>query len=86
MTLRHLLAFVAGAAALAITPNVESGVARETRKRAVPATHALHERQPASWASKWTRRDRVPGEAKLPMRIGLKQDRLDHGHDRLMDM
>ena len=57
-----------------------------TPKRAVPATHALHERQPAPLAARWLRTKRVPADATLPMRIGLKARNLDEGHKRLMDI
>ncbi|OAA66529.1 alkaline serine protease [Niveomyces insectorum RCEF 264] len=52
--------------------------------RTIPTTHALHERQPPHWSHTWQRTHRVPADAVLPMRIGLKQRNLDKGHDRLM--
>ncbi|CAK7264273.1 hypothetical protein SEPCBS119000_000904 [Sporothrix epigloea] len=55
-------------------------------KRVIPDTHALHERQPLSWASRWQRTKRAAPDAILPMRIGLKQRNVDEGHDRLMTL
>lgn len=57
-----------------------------SRKREVPTTHALHERHTGSMANRWAKREKLPGTAILPMRIGLKQSNLDKGHDRLMEM
>ncbi len=55
-------------------------------KREVPSTHAVHERHTSQMAQYWAKRDRVPRNTMLPMRIGLKQTNLDAGHDRLMAM
>jgi tripeptidyl-peptidase-1 len=55
-------------------------------KRAVPESHRLHERQAEQLASTWVKRDKVPPNVILPMRIGVKQDNLDQGHNKLMDM
>ncbi|KAH7627767.1 peptidase S8/S53 domain-containing protein [Sordaria sp. MPI-SDFR-AT-0083] len=54
--------------------------------RAVPDTHALHERAMPHWGRKWDKRGPVPSNTLLPMRIGLKQANLDVGHDLLMDI
>jgi len=32
------------------------------------------------------RRDRIPSNAILPMRVGLKQNNLDKGYELLMDV
>ena len=55
-------------------------------KREVPATHVLHERQLAHWGRQWTKRDKVPARALLPMRIGLVQRNLEAGAKRLREM
>lgn len=34
----------------------------------------------------WSKGERIPGDAVLPMRIGLKQQNLEKGHDLLMDV
>lgn len=47
--------------------------------------HVLHETRDTSSAN-WVKRDRVHGEVKLPMRIGLTQNNLEKGHDLLMEM
>jgi tripeptidyl-peptidase-1 len=54
---------------------------------AIPASfshHALHEKRTVS--SRWEKRDRVHGEVKLPMRIGLTQSNLDKGYEYLMNV
>lgn len=55
-------------------------------KRTVPDTHVLHERQLPQWTSKWKRTAKVPRDALLPMRIGLKQRNLEDGALLLRDM
>lgn len=55
-------------------------------KRVVPETHVLHERQLPQWINKWKRGAKVPREALLPMRIGLKQRNLEEGAKMLRDM
>ncbi|TAQ87686.1 hypothetical protein B7494_g3994 [Chlorociboria aeruginascens] len=55
-------------------------------KRAVPATHSLHERHLPQWQYQWEKRGKVPGSQMLPMRIGLKQSNLEAGHEKLMDI
>lgn len=54
-------------------------------KRNIPPTHVLHERHLPPVARKWSKKARLPAEAMLPMRIGLKQSNLQLGHDKLMD-
>ncbi|KAI0398917.1 subtilisin-like protein [Xylaria palmicola] len=56
------------------------------RRREVPSTHALHERHAPHWDQKWAKRAKVPADALLPMRIGLKQSNLEAGHHKLMDI
>lgn len=46
--------------------------------------HVRHERRDES--SGWIKRDAVPGDFVLPIRIGLTQGNLDRGHDLLMDV
>lgn len=52
---------------------------------AVPNTHVVHETREIS-TSRWLKRDRLSSNVVLPMRIGLKQQNLDRGHDYLMDV
>ena len=50
-----------------------------------PAANVVHEKRdyvPRGWA----KRDKLPGDAELPMRIGLSQQNLDKGMDLLMDV
>ena len=85
MLFRCLVTALAGGMALEA---LASPVARDTaaKKRAVPASHTLHERHMPHWGRKWTKKDRVPAGTQLPMRIGLKQSNLEAGHNKLMSM
>jgi len=49
------------------------------------ASHVVHEKRDSS-PSQWMRRDRIPSNAILPMRVGLKQNNLDKGYELLMDV
>ncbi len=75
-------------AALLALEAVASPIAPGTglTKRQVPTSHALHERHAPHWSQKWTKKDKLPANTMLPMRIGLKQSNLDVGHDKLMEM
>ncbi|KAK3672756.1 hypothetical protein LTR78_007342 [Recurvomyces mirabilis] len=44
----------------------------------IESRHVLHERRSLT-TSPWQKRERLHGDAKLPMRIGLTQRNLDHG-------
>ncbi|EFX06237.1 alkaline serine protease [Grosmannia clavigera kw1407] len=61
-------------------------LASPVSRREVPATHTLHERHAPHWAEHWSKRSKVPDDAVLPMRIGLTQQNLAAGHDRLMEI
>ncbi|KAJ4416113.1 hypothetical protein N0V82_006957 [Gnomoniopsis sp. IMI 355080] len=54
-------------------------------KRDVPRSHVLHERQLPHWSRTWEKKSKVKKSALLPMRIGLRQNNLQEGHDLLMD-
>jgi tripeptidyl-peptidase-1 len=56
------------------------------KKREVPNTHTIHERHTPAMAQQWTKQDKLPARAILPIRIGLKQSNLAIGHDRLIEM
>ncbi|KAJ1323356.1 tripeptidyl-peptidase I [Microdochium nivale] len=60
-----------------------AGVVPATRRN-VPSTHALHERHLPHHAVHWSKRDKLPSSAVLPVRIGLTQGGLGAGHDRLL--
>lgn len=47
--------------------------------------HVVHEKRDVPH-KRWVKRDALPSSAVLPMRIGLVQRNLEHGHDRLMAM
>jgi tripeptidyl-peptidase I len=55
-------------------------------KPVVPTTHTLHERVGQHWGRGWNNKKRLPRDAMLPMRIGLKQSNEDLGRERLADM
>lgn len=55
-------------------------------RRDIPASHVLHERQPLHWTQKWKRDAKVPRNALLLMRVGLKQRNLEEGAELLRDM
>lgn len=76
------LALNAKAAIIPITGQDGSAIAT---KRDIPPTHILHERGLSQNTATWEKRGRVPPNAVLPMRIGLKQSNLEVGHDMLMD-
>ncbi|CAK7204234.1 hypothetical protein SEUCBS139899_006989 [Sporothrix eucalyptigena] len=65
-------------------PTTKGESTHKSTKRVIPDTHTLHERQPHTWARRWERTKRAPSDATLPMRIGLKQNNIDDGHERLM--
>lgn len=47
--------------------------------------HVLHEKRD-SLPERWTKRDRVPRDKLLPMRIGLAQSNLDKAYEHLLDV
>lgn len=47
--------------------------------------HVLHEKRNMG-SSAWQKRNAVPADMVLPMRIGLKQTNIHRGHDLLMDV
>ena len=53
--------------------------------RPAPPTHVIHEKRHESMQT-WIKRERVAGDAILPIKIGLKQQNLDKGYDWLMDV
>ncbi|KUI54358.1 Tripeptidyl-peptidase sed1 [Cytospora mali] len=52
-------------------------------KREIPSSHVLHERQLPQWSHNWKRTAKVPRDALLPVRIGLKQRNLEEGAELL---
>ncbi|KAF4625803.1 hypothetical protein G7Y89_g12366 [Cudoniella acicularis] len=60
-------------------------LAVSVRSAAVPSTHVVHEKRDGL-TSHWEKREPVPANALLPMRIGLKQRNLELGHDLLMEI
>lgn len=88
MLVRYLAAaFIGGLAIEAAASPVHSQQdATVAKKREIPASHAVHERHMPHWTYTWEEKRKVPSNALLPMRIGLKQANLEDGHDLLMDM
>jgi tripeptidyl-peptidase-1 len=85
VSLSSIVAFWAGGLALEVTASPLSYSAVRT-KRAIPASHSLHERHLPSWEHQWSKKSKVPDTQILPVRIGLKQSNLEAGHDKLMEM
>lgn len=54
-------------------------------KREIPDTHILHERQMDHWKHTWQKKGKVKSSVLLPMRIGLRQNNLEEGHELLME-
>lgn len=50
-----------------------------------PRNYEVHERREYI-PGYWTEGKRLDGSTALPVRIGLTQSNLDHGHDLLMEM
>lgn len=88
MLFRQLAAILGGGLSLAAAGPLSPPEARSDAvvKRDVPASHAIHERQLPQWSQKWKRGAKVPRDALLPMRIGLKQRNLDEGAKLLRDI
>ena len=53
--------------------------------RPAPPTHVVHEKRHEGMRT-WVKRERVAGDAILPIKIGLTQQNLDKGYDYLMDV
>jgi hypothetical protein len=81
MLFRNIVGLLASGSLITLAA-AESAV----NKRRVPTSHVVHERQPDAWASQWERKSRLAGDSVLPMRIGIKQNALVAGHQRLMEM
>lgn len=50
-----------------------------------PDTHVVHEER-IDTPERWVKRDRVPSNARLPVRIGLVQSNLENAHEHLLDV
>ena len=50
-----------------------------------PVSHTVHEKRHIS-SSPWVKRDRIPADVLLPMRVGLTQKNLEKGYEFLMDV
>lgn len=60
--------------------------AAATGSLAAPAPHyELHERRDVIPTS-WRQGKRLDGSTLLPVRVGLTQSNIDHGHDLLIEM
>ncbi|ORY56843.1 alkaline serine protease [Pseudomassariella vexata] len=55
-------------------------------KRTIPGSHIQHEKRTEEQGRRWVKFSQAQHDAKLPMRIGLKQRNLQEGHDLLMDI
>jgi tripeptidyl-peptidase I len=87
MLLRHLLASLSLSLAVAAVAIHDDGKPPlPGKKRAVLATHAVHEHHPPQTGREWTKREKLPADVALSMRVGLRQSNLDAGHDKLIGM
>lgn len=77
---------LAAALVAALAIGADAGVVGVSKKRDVPASHILHERQLDHWAHSWHKRAKVPAAALLPMRIGLRQSNIELGRSMLAEM
>lgn len=50
-----------------------------------PGSYVVHESR-AAHQSSWRRGERLDSDAIIPLRIGLSQNNLDHGHGYLMNV
>ncbi|KAK8038492.1 tripeptidyl-peptidase sed1 [Apiospora rasikravindrae] len=77
---------------VSLTPLPDSGRADSgpsfspATRRAIPHDHVKHERRTVEQGRRWVKLKRADAQATLPMRIGLKQQNLEKGHDLLMDI
>ncbi|CZT06100.1 related to serine protease [Rhynchosporium graminicola] len=62
------------------------GFAAIAQSVAVPKSHVLHEKRDSTNYHQWVRRGKISPSAILPVRIGLKQQNLENGHDYLLDI
>ncbi|KAI0131101.1 protease S8 tripeptidyl peptidase I [Daldinia grandis] len=63
-----------------------SGAEHSRLGRRIPDTHIQHEKRAPVQERSWTKLRRAVPDGILPMRIGLKQQNLQPGHDLLMDI
>lgn len=81
-----LLQRLAVALAAGLAVGASARVVEVSKKRDVPVSHVLHERQLDHWSHSWEKRAKVPSSALLPMRIGLKQSNIERGRGMLAEM
>lgn len=92
MLFGQVAAFLAGGAALAAAGPLSHSVRdllgghAALSRREIPSSHVLHERQLPQWSRSWKRAAKVPREALLPVRIGLKQRNLKEGAELLREI
>ncbi|OTB14731.1 hypothetical protein K445DRAFT_62316 [Daldinia sp. EC12] len=89
MKLFHFITLVAFAAPnVFAAPPFHKSYNTESPKlgRSIPETHIQHEKRAAVQERSWRKVQRTVPDAILPMRIGLKQQNLQSGHDLLMDI
>ena len=73
---------------LSFLPLLAATAVELVASEAVPASHILHERRDFTSQSKWLKQDRIQPHIKLPVRIGLKQNKqaLAQAQSWLMDV
>ncbi|KAI1760631.1 subtilisin-like protein [Hypoxylon sp. FL1150] len=82
------LAIVASLAVLEVfaAPPFHKPRGSSPARRSIPDTHTRHEKRTEVQARSWTKVERAVPDAILPMRIGLRQQNLQSGHDLLVDI
>jgi tripeptidyl-peptidase I len=70
---------------VSLTTLVVAALAAVATARPAPSTHAVHEKRSAVH-SRWSNPLRIRSDVGVPVKIGLKQSNLHHGHDLLMDV
>ncbi|KAL1837990.1 hypothetical protein VTJ49DRAFT_3158 [Mycothermus thermophilus] len=82
-----LLVWLASLGGLLVVP--AEGRRSSTRNRlarGLPTSHAVHERHEKRHLEGWVKRDLVDEDLTVPVRIGLRQENLERGHDLLMEI
>lgn len=50
------------------------------------ASHIRHEHRDLRHDAQWTKRGKAPADTRMPVKIAIRQSKLEYGHDMLMDI
>lgn len=81
-----LLVWLASVGGLVVPASAARRSTRNRLARSLPETHAVHEKHEKRHLEGWVKRGLVDEDLTVPVRIGLRQENLDKGHDLLMEM